>query len=180
MATVTHVATEEDLLRAPEDGFKHELVDGQIRMTPAGYRHGRVSVRLATVLAAFTSERRLGDVLDSSTGFRMPSGNVRLPDVSFVAAERAPARSDQKGFSNVIPDLAIEVLSPGDRPREVLDKVGEYLDSGVRMVWVIDPEARAAVVYRSLSNARSVRADEMLDGEDLVPGFSCPLADVVD
>jgi Uma2 family endonuclease len=180
MATTTRAATEEDLLRTPQDGQKYELVDGQIRVTPAGYRHGRVCVRIAVRLGAFVEERRLGHVLDSSTGFRLPGGNVRLPDVSFVARERIPDGHGPEGFADLAPDLAIEVLSPGDRPRYVLDKVGEYLQAAARLVWVIDPKRRTAVVYRSLTDVQTLGPEDCLDGEDVVPGFRCRLSEVID
>ena len=83
MATTTRLAaTEEDLLRTPRDGQKHELVDGQIRVSPAGSRHGAVCVRLSTLLHTFVKERHLGHVFESSTGFRLPGGNIRVPDLS--------------------------------------------------------------------------------------------------
>ena len=179
MATTTRgAATEEDLLRTPRDGQKYELVDGTIRVSPAGFRHGRVCVRLAGRLGAFVEERRLGDVLDSSTGFRLPGGNVRVPDVSFVAAGRCGAEPGPPGFADVPPDLAVEVLSPADRPRDILDKVGEYLQAGVRLVWVIDPEQRTAVVHRSPGRVQQLGPDDYLDGGDVVPGFRCRLAEV--
>ena len=180
MATTTRAATEEDLLRTPRDGRKYELVDGQIRVSPAGARHGRVCIRLAIRLGAFVEEKQLGDVLDSSTGFRLPGGNVRLPDLSFVARGRFAAEQVPEGFGGLAPDLAVEVLSPDDRPRDVLDKVGEYLQAGVRLVWVIDPKGRTAATYRSLTDVRRLGPDEWLDGEDVVPGFRCRLADVID
>lgn len=179
MATTTRTpATEEDLLRTPSDGQKYELVDGEIRVSPAGLPHGRVCVRLTVRLGAFVEERQLGDVFDSSTGFRLPGGNVRLPDVCFVAKGRLVGASS--GFGDVAPDLAVEVLSPTDRSRQVLDKVGEYLQAGVHLVWVIDPERRTAAVYRSLTKVRELGSDDSLDGEDVVPGFRCRLADVID
>jgi Uma2 family endonuclease len=79
----------------------------------------------------------------------------------------------------VPPDLAVEVLSPDDRPRAILDKVGEYLESGVRLVWVIDPSARTATVYRSLNDVRRLGPDNALDGFDVLPGFRCLLSDVL-
>lgn len=85
---------------------------------------------------------------DSSAGFRLPSGNIRVPDVSFVAAGRLAGERPPEGFPDLAPDLAVEVLSPDDRSRDVLDKVGEYLQAGVRLVWVIDPKRRAAATYR--------------------------------
>jgi Uma2 family endonuclease len=105
----------------PRDGRKHELVDGETRVTPADGRYGQVCVAMVPRLAGFVKEKRLGHAFDSSTGFRLPSGNVRSPDVSFVAAGRfaGPAPT---GFSDVPPDLAVEVLSPEDSQRQVPDK----------------------------------------------------------
>lgn len=177
MATTTRAkATEADLLACPRDGFKYELVDGEIRVSPAGFRHGQVIVKLTLRLAGFVEERHLGYMADSSTGFRLPGGNVRCPDLSFVARDRFPTGEVPESFSDVPPDLAVEVLSPDDRPRYVLDKVGEYLGAGVRLVWVIDPIARRATVYRSLSDVVALDADGVLDGEPVVPGFRCPLS----
>jgi Uma2 family endonuclease len=173
-------ATEEDLLRMPKDGWKHELVAGEIRMSPAGARHGLICVLLSAKLLTFVRERGLGHVFDSSTGFRLPGGNVRLPDVAFVAAGRFDDDRPTVGFSPVPPDLAVEVLSPDDRSQPLLDKIGEYLDAGVRLVWVIDPETRRATRYRSLSDVRALTAEDELDGEDVLPGFRCRLADILD
>jgi Uma2 family endonuclease len=122
----------------------------------------------------------LGHVFDSSTGFRLPGGNIRVPDVSFVAMGRFASEQVPEGFPDLPPDLAIEVLSPDDRSRDVLDKVGEYLQAGVRLVWVIDPKGRTAAVHRSLTDVRQLGPDDVLDGEDVVPGFRCPLAEVID
>jgi Uma2 family endonuclease len=176
--TAQPVATEADLLAMPRDGRKYELVDGAIRVSPAGFRHGRVCVKLSTRLEAFAEARGAGYVLDSSTGFRLPGGNVRLPDVAFVVRDRLPGDMPE-GFSPVPPDLAVEVLSPADNPRHILDKVGEYLSAGVRLVWVIDPIARRATVLRSLTDVRIVAEEEMLDGEHVLPGFRCRLGDLL-
>lgn len=178
--TIRAAATEEDLLRTPRDGQKYELVDGQIRVSPAGGRHGGVCVQLVTFLNTFVRERKLGHVFDSSTGFRLPGGNIRLPDVSFVASGRFDGERKPEDFPNLPPDLAVEVLSPGDRSRDVLDKVGEYLQAGVRLVWVIDPKQRTAAIYRSLTQVKMVGANDFLEGEDALPGFRCRLADVLE
>src|SRR5712692_3815014 len=103
-------------------------------------------------------------------GSGLPGGNVRSPDVAFVARGRFDQDELPEGFSPRAPDLAIEVLSPEDRPRHVLDKVGEYLQAGVRLVWVIDPRRGRAAIYRSLTDVREVGANDALDGEDVVPG----------
>jgi Uma2 family endonuclease len=180
MATTTRrVATEQDLLATPKDGRKYELVDGEIRVSPAGDRHSVVAAQLVALLVTFVKQHRLGYVCGADAGFRLPGGNVRSPDASFVAAGRFPDDRVPDDFGNLAPDLAVEVLSPGDRPRHVLDKVGEYLEAGVRMVWVIDPRKARAVVYRSLSDVRKLRADDALDGEDVLPGFRCSLREIL-
>jgi Uma2 family endonuclease len=179
MATTTPArATEDDLLARPTDGNKYELVDGEIRMSPGGARHSQVSVRLAARLLAFAADTG-GQAFDSSMGYRFPGGNVRSPDASFVAAGRFPGGSVPDGFADLAPDLAVEVVSPGDRPRHVLDQVGEYLEAGVRLVWVIDPRKRSAVVYRSPADVSEIRADGVLSGEDVLPGFRCPLGEIL-
>lgn len=181
MATTTRsTATEEDLLRTPKDGRKRELVDGQIRVSPAGTRHGRVCIRLAIRLGAFVESQELGYVFDSSTGFRLPGGNIRVPDLSFVSRGRFRDEQVPEGFGEVPPDLVVEVLSPEDRSRDVLDKIGEYLQAGVRLVWVIDPKGRGAAAYRSLTEVRRFGPDGFFDGEDVVPGFRCAVAEVID
>lgn len=172
-------ATEADLLEQPRDGRKYELVDGEIRVSPAGARHGKIALKLGARLLSFVEERGLGHVLDSSTGFRLPGGNVRSPDVAVVARGRFESEEAPEGFSPVPPDLAVEILSPDERQRAVLDKVGEYLDAGVRLVWVLDPASRTATVYRSLTGVRTLDRDDALEGEDVIPGFACPLRDVL-
>lgn len=185
MATTPPYVSDDDLSRAPRDGRKYERVDGAMRVTPAGFRHGAISMRLGARLLAFVSERGLGHVVDSSTGFRWPSrtpgapDDVRSPDVSFVAAGRLPDEREPEGYAALAPDLAVEVASPTDRPADVLSKVGAYLDAGTRLVWVIDPEKRTAAIYRSMTGVRAVAVDGVLEGEDVVPGFACPLKDVL-
>jgi Uma2 family endonuclease len=179
-ATTGQAATEADLLRMPSDGWKYELVDGEIRVSPAGARHGQVCIRLSMRLGGFVEQGRLGYVFDSSTGFRLPGGNVRLPDVSFVARGRFKAEKVPDGFGDVVPDLAIEVLSPDDRARDVLDKVGEYLQAGVRLVWVVDPKRERAVAYRSLTDTANIGPDDLLDAGEVLPGFRVKLREILD
>jgi Uma2 family endonuclease len=179
MATTTRrVATEDDLWATPKDGQKYELVDGEIRVSPAGDRHSFVAMNVGMLLAVFVKQHRLGYVMGEGAGFRLPSKNVRSPDASFVAAGRFPNDKPPDDWGSLAPDLAVEVLSPRDRPRYVMDKVGEYLEAGVRLVWVIDPKKERAVVYRALSDVRELGPDDSLTGEDVLPGFSCRLRDI--
>jgi Uma2 family endonuclease len=180
MASTTRApATEADLLAQPKDGNKYELVDGAIRMSPGGARHSQVAVNLAARLLAFAHDGRLGHVFGSDVGFRLPGGNVRSPDASFVRSGRFPNDRVPDDVATLAPDLAVEIVSPGDRPRHILDKVGEYLEAGTRLVWVIDPRKAKAVVYRSLSEVRELGLADTLDGEDVLPRFSCPLRDIL-
>lgn len=179
VTTTRRVATEQDLLAMPKDGRKYELVDGEVRVSPAGDRHSVVAVHLASLLFTFVKQHRLGWVCGADAGFRLPGGNVRSPDASFVASGRFPDDQPPDDFGELAPDLAVEVISPGDRPRYVFDKVGEYLEAGVRLVWVIDPRKACAVVYRSLSEVRDLGPDDALDGQDVLPGFRCVLRDIL-
>jgi Uma2 family endonuclease len=172
-------ATEDDLFNIPKDGQKYELVDGAIRVSPAGDRHSVVALRIGARLVAFVDQHRLGWVCGADGGFRLPSGNVRSPDSAFVAAGRVPDDTPPVDYGNLAPDLAVEVLSPGDRPRDVLDRVGEYLEAGVRLVWVIDPAKGRGVAYRSPADVRELGPEDALDGEDVLPCFRCPLREIL-
>jgi len=100
--------------------------------------------------------------------------------VSFVARGRFENERVLEDFSDVPPDLAVEVLSPKDRPRQVLDKIGEYLQAGVWLVWVVDPMHERAAVYRSLTDVQELALDDELDGGDVVPGFRCSLRAILE
>jgi Uma2 family endonuclease len=177
MAT-TRVITDEELLRLPKDGNKYELVDGGLRVSPAGWAHERVVARLMARVSAWVEARGLGDVLGSNALYVLPGGNKRAPDLSFVAAGRLEAAAGSAWLA-LAPDLAVEVVSSNDSARPLLDTVGEYLAAGVRLVWVIDPERRSAAAYRSPTDVREIGPSGSLDGEDVLPGFLCPLSDIV-
>jgi Uma2 family endonuclease len=173
MPSTTRAITDDELMRLPKDGRKYELVDGELRVSPgAGVWHEWVVAALLARLRGFVIEHGL------------PSGNRRSPDVSFIAATRLPSGPELKelfrrtAVFELVPDLVVEVLSPSDRPREVMDKVGEYLGAGVRLAWVIDPAEERAVAYRSVTGAREIPPDGSLDGEDLLPGFRFPLREL--
>jgi Uma2 family endonuclease len=172
-------ASEDDLQATPQDGRKYELVDGEIRVSPGGGRHSLVSLSLASRLHAFVREHAAGHAFDSSMGFRLPGGNVRSPDASFVAAGRFAGDTPPDDFADLAPDLAVEVLSPSERARHLLDKVGEYLEAGVRLVWIVDPRKAKAIVYRSPSDVSELGLDDELDGGDVLPGFRCRLSEIL-
>ena len=179
-ASRERAVTAEDLLELGDDGQRHELVAGLLLTEPpASYRHGRISARIFGLLRDFVEARGLGDVVSVDTGFlltRSPD-TVRAPDVAFVSRERAGQAGDQ-GFFPGPPDLAVEVLSPTDRPGEVHAKVADYLAAGTRIVWTVDPVAVRVAVHRSLLNPRVLERTHRLEGEDVLPGFDVAVADL--
>jgi Uma2 family endonuclease len=166
--------TVEDLDVMPDDGFNYELQAGLLVSEPApGFRHGRIMAAIAEILRAHVRQQRLGVVLAGDSGFvlaREPD-TVRGPDVAFVSRARFERSGDTvKAFAGA-PDLAVEVLSPSTTPADMHAKVADYLAAGTRCVWVVDPEARTVTVYESLLWPRRLGEDEMLEGNDVVPGF---------
>ena len=123
----------------------------------------------------------LGVVLAAETGFtlfRNPD-TVRAPDVAFICAERVPAKP-MHAYPEFAPDLAVEVLSLSDRPGQVLEKVGDWLNAGTRLVWIIDLQRRLARVYRADGSESRLAADDSLDGETVLPGMKIRLMDMID
>jgi Uma2 family endonuclease len=179
-AADTNVLTADELLLLPDDGARRELVLGEVReMTPAGSRHGRIGARILSRLEAHVFANGLGEVYNSDTGFRLASDpdTVRVPDVSFVSRRRADQVGDVEGVWPGAPDLAVEVISPTDSYGDVDEKVAEYLESGCRMVIVVNPRHRRAMVYRP-GAAVLLTDEDALDGGDVVPGWTLPLRDV--
>lgn len=174
--------TADDLLAFRVPNKRAELIRGHLVVRePAGFRHGAIAAALTRRLSDFASRHGLGVVVAAETGFKVASNpdTVRAPDVGFVRAERVPDPLPA-GFSDVAPDLAVEVLSPGDRAAEVLAKVADWLNAGSSVVWVIDADRRVVRVYRA-DGSESVLSDATtLDGGDVLPGFSCLVRDVLD
>jgi Uma2 family endonuclease len=178
MATVNAITTAEQLYAATDLG-RCELVRGElIMMSPAGFEHGRITMDIALRLAEFVHRNALGVVLAAETGFvlRRDPDTVRAPDVAFVRAERLGERSP-KGFFPGPPDLAVEVLSPDDRPGRCSAKVRDWLDAGCREVWVVDPADGTITIYQG-SDSRTLSGDDVLTSP-LLAGFTLPLTEVL-
>jgi len=169
-------ATIEDLLRMPKDGRIYELVDGEILVSPAGMRHGEVVIKIGAVVATFLGNNPIGKVYSPDTGIVLPDGNVRCPDVSFVRNEKLPGGESPETFGELVPDFVVEVLSPNDSLKEVGRKIGEYLEYGVPLVWVVDPKRKTVTAYRSLSATVQYTADDTITAEPILPGFSCTVS----
>jgi Uma2 family endonuclease len=168
--------TVDDLLRCPKDGRKYELVDGEIIVSPAGFRHAEIVAKIVHILATFLETHPIGIVCGDNLGVKLPTGNVRSPDITFVRSEKAPTGTAADGFAEFIPDLAVEVLSPQDSLKEVGRKIGEFLDCGVPVVWLVDPAHKTITVYRSLSQTEQLRPEDSITAEGILPGFSCSVS----
>lgn len=175
----TKLMTVEELEQMPDDGYRYDLVRGElVRMSPAGRRHGRVAFTLGFLLAPHVNEQALGELYAAETGFILARDPdlVRAPDVSFVRADRLTGEMSDDGYLNLAPDLAVEVVSPTDRYRQVLEKVMDYLNAGTPLVWVIEPRRRLVTVYTPDQSARILTEQDELDGGDVLPGFRTPVA----
>jgi Uma2 family endonuclease len=170
----------DDLLALP-DAKGCELVDGRLVEKQGGGEKGYVGGRIAYLLAAFLEAHPVGLPFISEAGYQCFPGRrlVRKPDVSFVRRGRLPGDRPPRGHIRVAPDLAAEVVSPNDTYYEVDEKVSEYLDAGVPLVWVVNPQARTVHVYRPDGTAVRLRDGQELSGEPVLPGFRCPVGDLV-
>jgi Uma2 family endonuclease len=174
------VATVDDLWALSHTGQHCELVRGVIvEMTPAGNLHGIIALEIGFLLRTYVKAHDLGYVTAAETGFVLSAepATVRAPDVGFIAKARMPQPIPEKYFPGA-PDLAVEVISPGDSATDTRDTVLDYLRAGTRLVWIIYPTLRSADVYRSTETAQLVNSDGTLDGGDVLPGFTLPLRDV--
>jgi Uma2 family endonuclease len=163
------------------DVGRSELVRGRIVCAnPTSPEHGRIEANFASELRSFVQARRLGRVLVGEVGVytgRSPD-TVRGADVLYISTERLERCADPKrGFLDVAPDLVVEVLSPGDAPADVEEKLREYLACGVRLVWLADPSTRSVRTYRSPSpsEVEVLGEHDELTGDPVLPGFSVPI-----
>jgi Uma2 family endonuclease len=172
------ITTAEQLLRAGDIG-RCELVRGELRrMIPPGFLHGRITMRLTRPIVNYVEAHGLGTVVAAETGFllgRNPD-TVRAPDIAFVRAARGPG--PQHGYFPGAPDLAVEVLSPDDRPGYVREKVAEWLEAGACQVWVVDPRVRTVTVHAPPKKPRVLRETDTLDGGDVLLGFALAVREI--
>ncbi|MCW5851838.1 MAG: Uma2 family endonuclease [Anaerolineae bacterium] len=172
--------TVEDFACLSEGDSHYELAQGRLVVTGlTGGEHGALIVEVGAALRAYVAHRQLGVVL-LRTGYclaRNPD-TVRSPDVSFLRQERIPASGLPRGYIDGPPDLAVEIVSPGDRAEDIEAKVQDYLAYGTRLIWVVQPRTRTVTVYYPDGQARVLRGEDRLNGEDVVPGFTLALADL--
>lgn len=171
------VHTAEDLERLSAQGYRYELIKGELRpMSPSGGPHGDATSRVSFYINGLVYGEERGLTFTAETGFfvaRNPD-TVIAPDFAFVAEERLPETLPE-GYVSIIPDLAVETRSPNDIAKEVADKVEDWLTAGVKIVWVIEPRKRTITSHRRGRQPLVFGVGNALDGEDILPGLSIPL-----
>ncbi|WP_165227244.1 Uma2 family endonuclease [Aquisphaera insulae] len=185
MSTAVAIAarrlTPEDLLALP-DGKDYELVDGRLLERPMGAESSRVGTRLCSRLDRFSEDNGLGIVWGADNGYQCfphAPGMVRKPDISFVKAGRLSGDIAPRGWVRIVPDLVVEVVSPNDSAEELEGKLEDYAKAGVPLVWVIYPERRRARVFGGDGSTVVVDEDDDLTGDVVLPGFRCPLREIL-
>src|SRR4030095_14742861 len=174
MSTSTSLMTEEELLRLPRGQYRYELINGELKtMSPAGHNHGRVTMRIASPLARFVWDNKLGEVFAAETGFKLPRNpdTVLAPDVSFISEERAATVKQTSGYWPAALDLAVEVVSPNERRFDVEAKVTLWLKHGVKQVWIVDLKHETVTIYHSSTSYVTFTREEEVSADDLIPGF---------
>ena len=177
MPKAARLITADELEHMPGTDHGCELVKGRLIRMSVGPDHGRIVVGFASMLHQHVKSRRLGDVM-TEVGFTLEfdPDTVRAPDIAFIRQERTTR--GHRGFLNGGPDLAVEVLSPDDRPGEIREKVDEYLAHGVFGVVVVDPDDRTVAVHRRLTPPATLVEDDELDLDDVVTGFRCRVREI--
>ena len=181
MATVLQrQMTAEDYWSSPYNEDATELVRGEVveTMRPGGL-HGVIAAAVSALLHVWARQTKAGHV-GVEAGFilaRAPD-TVRGPDVAFVRRDRIPPGGVPEGFWPLAPDLAVEIVSPGDTTNEILAKVGDYLAAGTPLIWVIYPRRQEVVVHMPDQVSRTYGAGDDLSFPEVLPGFSCLVADL--
>ena len=166
--------TMEEFLENDLEGY--EYVKGElVPMAAAAIIHGKVGMNIILPLGSYVRENKLGRLFTNETTFQLGDRVVK-PDIAFVSTERLP-EDEFKGFPDA-PDLAIEIVSPSDKHYDVTEKALAYLKAGTRLVWVIEPIMKTVMVYRSETDSTLLNYEDTLTGEDVVEGFSCPVAEL--
>ena len=175
-------ATEEDVQRIRETERRlYELVDGILLEKVMGYDESVIAIYIGAILLGFAHPRRLGLIAGEAGMMKLAPGLVRIPDVSFVGRDRLPGgKSPGQPIPDLVPDLAVEVLSPGNTKREMDRKLLDYFEVGVRLVWYVDPPSRTVRVFTAPDQSTTLGEGAMIEGGAVLPGFESPVRSFFD
>ena len=167
--------TLEEFLEHDVEGYEY-VKEELVPMPPPSREHGEISVNVIRYLDAHVYQNKLGRLYTAETTFQVAE-RIMKPDVAFVSTTQLTGNKTDKtkGFP-IPPDLAVEVVSPSDVQSRIAEKALAYLNAGTRLVWVLEPVSQTVTVYRSERDIETLTRDDTLTGEDVVPGFSCPVA----
>lgn len=177
MALEKTTYTADDIYQLSLQGKHYELLNGRLlEMTPTKQTHGEVAGEFLRLIANFVRPKKLGAVYAAETGFALPNGNVLAADVSFTVKTRI--QPEGKGFTTVVPDLVVEVVSPGNSDSEVQEKIEAYFSAGVRVVWVAYPRTRTIYAYTAPDKVQILKGEAILDGAEVLPGFTVKVSEI--
>ena len=162
------------------DGERFELVNGALQeMAPTGGRHGRLAGRLTKSIMDYLEVNQVGELyIESGFIIAKQPDTVLAPDIAVVRLDRLLTEDQQIGFLDQVPDLAVEIVSPGDRIGKILGKAAIYLEAGTPVVWAVDPQKQRVMIWSDIQPVQVLGPNDTLDGGDLLPGFQLPLADL--
>ena len=180
MSPAPGTASEDDVVRIHDSESRlFELVDATLLEKSMGTWESSVALTLGAILLDFVRKQDLGVVLGADGIMRMAPGLVRIPDISFISWTRLPSRRfPDQPIADIVPDLAVEIMSRGNTNEEMARKLDDYLTHGVRLIWYIDPRAREAKVYRGSKEFELRTHEQSLDGGVVLPGFLMPIAEL--
>ena len=177
----TMIMTAKEFLAYPLPDAKGELVRGELRVTPpAGGPHGVAVNNLVFMLGVHVKQHGFGRAFGDGVGYELLQlpHTVRVPDASFVRANRVPAGGVGPGLLKLAPDLAVEVLSPGETASDLEEKLDDYLVAGTPLIWVVDPARRTVMIVAADAPVRWLREGHTLDAGSVIPGFSCSVSEI--
>jgi len=174
------ILSDEQFMSLTENDNCYEYIDGELVIVAnSGVEHGYLALTLGYFLTGFVRTHKLGITCDSSTAFKMKTGNKRSPDLGFIAKERLEGlKRLPKGFFEGAPDLAIEIISPNNTFEEIHNKLVEYFENGTRLVWILLPDEECALVYNKPKPSKLLQLEDSLDGENVIPNFNLPLSEL--
>lgn len=179
--TAARLMSVEEFLALPDDGCQYDLIRGELNTMPgSGFDHSDIGLGLGGALRAFARQHGLGRVTGADGAYILnhETRTVLVPDAAFVRTDRLPPPGERTKVLEIVPDLVVDVASPNDSANVIAEKVREYLDAGVRLVWVVLPKRRMVQVFTPDRTSRLLYEDDFVDGGDVLPGFQMRVGEI--